>query len=163
MSRRIIGIKCSLMLAGIFVVGSFVGHVAIAGEAINTLKQIRVQQTELKRQLDAGELALTPRQANALRKSQAEAFDIMQGAQSLEDLDMNKRVRLENALERINAVVVGTSAASSGKQVCKRVPLTGTSMKTTRCATQAEWDQLRETSRDALERRSVCEPPGCGS
>ena len=136
---------------------------AFAEEAADKLGEIRVQQVELQRQLDAGELVLTPRQTNALRKAQAEAFEIMQGAESLESLDMNKRVRLENALERINAVVVDTSAASSEKQVCKRVALTGTAMKTTRCATQAEWDQLRETSRNALERRSVCEPPGCGS
>lgn len=127
------------------------------------LDQIATQQAALKRQLDAGELALTPRQANVLRASQAEIFELTRGAASLADLDMNRRVRLENALERINALVVGTRAASSTQQVCKRVPVTGSTVKTTRCATQAEWDEVRETSRNSLEKQRICTPPGCGT
>lgn len=135
---------------------------AMAQEAADKLTDIRTQQAELKRQMDAGELSLTPRQANAIRKSQSEISELTQGAATLADLDMNKKVRLENALERINAVVVGTRAGSSGQQICKRVAMTGTAMKSTRCATQAEWDQVRETSRNSLEKQRVCEPPGCG-
>ena len=135
---------------------------AMAQDATDKLAEIREQQAELARQLDTGELTLTPRQANAIRKSQAEVAELTQGAQTLADLDMNQKVRLENALERINAMVVGTRAGSSAQQVCKRVALAGSAMKTTRCATQAEWDQVRETSRSSLEKQRVCEPPGCG-
>ena len=138
------------------------GGVAIAQEPADKLADIRSQQSELKRQMDAGELPLTPRQANTIRKSQAEVSELTQGAATLSDLDMGKKVRLENALERINAIVVGTRAASSGQQICKRVALAGTAMKSTRCATQAEWEQVRETSRSSLEKQRVCEPPGCG-
>ena len=134
-----------------------------AQESPDKLAEILSQQLDLKTRLDAGELPLTPRQANAIRASQAEVFNVTQGASRLVDLDLSRRVRLENALERINALVAGTAAAASRQQVCKRVPVTGSSVKTTRCATQDEWDRVRENSRDTLERRHVCEPPGCGS
>lgn len=140
----------------------FAAYGAMAQEPADKLSEIRTQQAELARQLDAGELSITPRQANAIRKSQAEVAEVTQGAETLADLDMNQKVRLENALERINALVVGTRAGSSSQQVCKRVAVAGSAMKSTRCATQAEWDQLRETSRSALEKQRVCEPPGCG-
>ena len=149
----------ALMFASLFASG-----IAMAQEAADKLADIRTQQTELKRQLEAGELAqLTPRQANTLRKSQAEVFQLTQGATTLDDLDMNRKVRLENALEQINAIVAGTRAASSEQQICKRVPITGSSLKATRCATKAEWEQIRETSRESLEKRRICEPPGCGA
>lgn len=130
----------------------------------SSLQAIRAQQAELQRELEDGELSsLTPRQLNAIRKAQAEVAEVTQGATSLDDLDIQRKVRLENALERINANVVGTRTAADGKQICKRVPVTGSAMKTTRCATQSEWDQVRETSRASLEKTRVCTPPGCGN
>ena len=153
---------CSVgILALAIVCLAFGAPAAIAAE--DSLLRILEQQAELKRQLDAGELAqLTPRQTNAIRKAQAEVTELTHGASTLDDLDIQRKVRLENALERINANFVGSRAAQGDKQVCKRVPVTGSAMKTTRCAPQAEWDQLREASRSSLEKTRVCVPPGCG-
>jgi hypothetical protein len=140
------------------------GGIAMAQEAADKLSDIRTQQQELKGQLEAGELShLTKRQQNAIGRAQSDVFAIIEGRQTLDELNIAEKVRLENALERINANFVGTNAAGRDQLVCKRVALSGTGMKTTRCAPQAEWDQVRETSRGSLEKRWVCTPPGCGT
>lgn len=132
-----------------------------AQAAPDKLADIRAQQAELKGQLDGGQLAeLTVRQQNAIRRAQGEVMVLIEGKRSLDDLDINEKVRLENALERINANYVATNTAGREQQVCKRVALTGTGMKTTRCAPQSEWDQVREDSRNSLEKRRVCEDCG---
>lgn len=127
------------------------------------LPRILAQQRDLATEMAEGRVALSPRAANIVKKAQAEVFAITEGKTSLADLNIAEKTRLENALERINANVVGTRTAAEGKQVCKRVPVTGSAMKTTRCATQAEWDQVRETSRAGLEKTRICTPPGCGN
>lgn len=127
------------------------------------LESIVEQQRALSKDLEGGNLALTPRQRGVVQKAQQEVFALTDGKSSLDELNIAEKTKLENALERINAVVVGTPKASGEKQICKRVALTGTSMKTTRCASAAEWEQLREDSRRSLEKQHVCVPPGCGS
>lgn len=140
------------------------GIASAQGQAADKLADIRTQQQELKGQLAAGELShLTKRQQNAISRAQTDVFAIIEGKQSLDELNISEKVRLENALERINANFVGSNAAGRDQLVCKRVALTGTGMKTTRCAPQSEWDQVRETSRGSLEKQRVCEPPGCGT
>lgn len=140
------------------------GGTAVAQQAADKIADIRAQQTALNGQLEGGQLAhLTVRQQNAIRRAQAEVFRLIDGRSSMDELNISEKVQLENALERINANFVGTRAAGREQLVCKRVALTGTGMKTTRCAPQSEWDQLRETSRNSLEKQRICEPPGCGT
>lgn len=151
------------MLAGLLVLAGFPGGSTLAQEAADKLADIRAQQIELQKQIEAGELShLTKRQQNTISRAQADVFAIIEGKQTLDELNISEKVRLENALESINANFVGTDAAGREQLVCKRVALTGTGMKTTRCAPQAEWDQVRETSRGSLEKQHVCTPPGCG-
>lgn len=127
------------------------------------LARIVEQQQALAKDLEGSDLKLTPRQRGVIQKAQQEVFALTEGKSSLDELNIAEKTRLENALERINAVVVGTAKADGEKQICKRVALTGTSLKTTRCASAAEWEQLREDSRRSLEKQHVCAPPGCGS
>lgn len=127
------------------------------------LAKIVEQQRALSEDLEGGSVTLTPRQRGVIQKAQEEVFTLTDGKSSLDELNIAEKTKLENALERINAVVVGTPKANGEKQICKRVALTGTAMKTTRCASAAEWDQLREDSRRSLEKQHVCAPPGCGS
>src|SRR5687768_13227368 len=118
---------------------------------------IVAQQQALKRDLDAGKTDdLTTRQVNAIRKSQAEVFAVTEGKTSLDQLSMDEKVRLENALERINAEVKNTRAGRDGKQVCWRERMTGTNTKVTRCGTEAELREAREGARDFLDRPKVC-------
>lgn len=135
-----------------------------ASESSNVdLPQIIEQQRQVSAQLADGSLNLTPRAQNIVKKAQAEVFSIAEGKATLADLNIAEKTRLENALERINASVVGTRAAGDAKQICKRVPVTGSAVRVTRCASQAEWDDVREQSRKSLEKRQVCMPPGCGT
>jgi hypothetical protein len=137
-----------------------------ASGAPDKLVSILDQQRELQAGLAAGQnYGLTPRELGVVHKAQAEVFQLTEGKTSMGQLNIEEKVRLENALERINTQVKGgdTDHVARGEQeVCKRVQRSGNQLKSTVCATQAEWDRIRQTSRDTLEKRHVCEPPGCG-
>lgn len=121
------------------------------------LDRILAQQQDLKRDLDAGKTdGLTTRQVNAIRKAQVDVFAVTEGKTSLDQLSMDDKVRLENALERINAEVKNTRAGHDEKQVCWRERTSGTTMKVTRCGTEAEKREAREGARDFLDRPKVC-------
>jgi len=121
------------------------------------LDRILAQQQELKRDLDAGKTdGLTTRQVNAIRKAQVDVFAVTEGKTSLDQLSMDDKVRLENALELINAEVKNTRAGRDDKQVCWRERMSGSNTKVTRCGTEAEMREAREGARDFLERPKVC-------
>lgn len=121
------------------------------------LDLILAQQRELKRELDTGKVdGMTTRQVNAIRKAQADVFAATDGKTSLDQLSMDEKVQLENALERINAEVRNTRSAHDDKQVCWRERTSGTTMKVTRCGTEAEKREAREGARDFLDRPKVC-------
>ncbi|WP_342316418.1 hypothetical protein [Lysobacter sp. FW306-1B-D06B] len=121
------------------------------------LEQIVTQQQALKRDLDAGKTdGMTTRQVNVIRKAQTDVFAVTEGKTSLDQLSMDDKVRLENALERINAEVKNTRAGHDDKQVCWRERMSGTSTKVTRCGTESEMREAREGARDFLERPKVC-------
>lgn len=121
------------------------------------LQMILTQQQQLQRDLDDGKTSgMTTRQVNIIRKSQREVFAVTEGKTHLDQLTMEDKVRLENALERINAEVKGTRAGQDSKQVCWREKQTGTTVNVTRCGTEAEMREAREGARDFLERPKVC-------
>ncbi|HEY0506303.1 MAG TPA: hypothetical protein VGD42_22695 [Lysobacter sp.] len=121
------------------------------------LDRILAQQQELKRDLDVGKTdGLTTRQVNAIRKAQVDVFAVTEGKTTLDQLSMDDKVRLENALERINAEVKNTRAGHDEKQVCWRERMSGSNTKVTRCGTEAEMREAREGARDFLERPKVC-------
>ena len=121
------------------------------------LEKILDQQQALKRDLDAGKAeGLSTRQVNVIRKAQVDVFAVTEGKTSLDQLSMDEKVRLENALERINAEVKNTRAGHDDKQVCWRERASGTNTKVTRCGTEAEKREAREGARDFLERPKVC-------
>jgi hypothetical protein len=129
------------------------------------LAMIVDQQQELREQIDAGNLQnLTPRQLNIVRRAQKEVFTVTEGKTALDSLSIEEKIRLENALEQINAQVKGGGHAASGAQeVCWRERKSGSSLKTTRCGTQAERDQARQDARSWMDKPSICTPPGCGT
>jgi hypothetical protein len=130
---------------------------ATAAAGVDDLQSILTQQRELKSDIEAGRTdGLTTRQVNVIRKAQDQVFKVAEGKQSLDQLSMDEKVQLENALERINAQVVNTRAASDDQDVCWRERKTGSSVKVTRCGTQAEMREAREGARDFLERPKVC-------
>jgi len=97
-----------------------------------------------------------------VRKAQAEVFAVTEGKHRMDELSMEEKICLENALERINAQLVNTRAASDEQNACWRERVSGTAVKKTRCGTQAEMREAREGTRDFLEEAKICVPPGCG-
>lgn len=136
-----------------------------AQEADNrdSLQILLEQQRELQADLDDGGIdGLTARQNNAIRKAQREVFAVTEGKAVLDELSMDEKIRLENALERINAEVGDSRVASDNQQVCWREAKSGSNVKVTRCGTQLERDQIREGARAWMEKPKICVPPGCG-
>ena len=135
-------------------------EVAAGQDSLQVLVQ---QQTAIKADLeDGGIQGLSPRQNGLLRKQQAEFFAIAQGKSRLDDLSIDEKIRMENALEKINAIVGNTPAATAKQNVCWREAKTGSTVKVTRCGTEAERDRAREGARDYLLRPKIC-GENCGS
>ena len=121
------------------------------------LQLIQEQQQEMRSDIDAGRAdGLTKRQVNAIRKAQVEVFAVTEGKSRLDQLTVEEQVRVENALERINAEVQNTRSARDGQNVCWRERVSGTKVNVTRCGTEAEMREAREGARDYLERPKVC-------
>lgn len=129
-----------------------------------SLQKIVKQQEALKADLEDGGIeGLTPRQNTVVHKAQVEVFAVTKGKAEMGDLSIDEKIRLENALERINALIVNTRAAGNDQNVCWRERVSGSKMKTTRCGTEAERREAREGARDFMEKPRVCVPPGCGA
>jgi beta-lactam-binding protein with PASTA domain len=156
-------LKTFVLMACLAFSAAVLAQAAPAAGDEDGLQMIVKQQKALKADLDDGGIeGLTPRQNTIVRKAQAEVFAVSEGKSRLDDLSMEEKIRLENALERINAEIVNTRAASNNQNVCWRERVSGTTMKKTRCGTQAEMREAREGARDFLEKGRVCVPPGCG-
>jgi len=127
-----------------------------------SLQEMVEQQVAFREELARGPQDLTPRQAGIMRRAQAEFFRLVEGKSSMEQLSLDEKVQLENALERINAQVVGTGYAQGNQDVCWREQRLGSRMKNTRCGTQKEVEQVRENAQGYLSKPKICTPPGCG-
>lgn len=145
------------------VIALSVATLALANEGSDKLSRIVEQQRALRGDLDSGKAeGMTARQVRVIRASQDEVFSLAQGKSSLDELNIEERTQLENALERINANFVGTRQAQEGQEVCWSEAKTGSKMKVTRCGTQEERDLAREGARAWMAKPKICIPPGCG-
>lgn len=135
---------------------------AIAEEQNTSLQVLVEQQIALREELARGPQDLTPRQVGIMRKAQDEFFRLVEDKTTMDQLAIHEKVQVENALERINAQLVGTNAASADQNVCWREKTTGTKMNATRCGTQQEIDQAREGARGFLEKPKICSGSSCG-
>jgi len=136
---------------------------AIAEEQNTSLQMMVEQQVALRDELAKGPKDLTPRQVGIMRKAQDEFFRLVEGKTTMDQLPIHEKVKVENALERINAQFVNTNAARAGQEVCWREKMTGSKLQVTRCGTQQEIDQAREGARGFLDKPKICVPPGCGA
>jgi len=134
-----------------------------ANQESSSLQMMVEQQVALRAELAQGPQDLTPRQVGIMRKAQDEFFRIVEGKTTMDQLAIDEKVQLENALERINAQLVGTNAARANQEVCWRERTVGSKMQVTRCGTQQEIDEAREGARGFLDKPKICVPPGCGA
>ena len=151
-------LRCMMgMVFALLLVSPVVVSAQDAGAPPEKLDTILAQQTALKRDIDAGKTdGMTTRQVSVIRKAQVDVFAVTEGKTTLDQLSMDDKVRLENALERINAEVKGTRAGRDDKQVCWRERTSGSNTKVTRCGSESEMREAREGARDFLERPKVC-------
>lgn len=122
-----------------------------------SLQAMIEQQRQLRADLAEGIEGATPRQVRIIGKAQDEFFAITEGVQRLDQLSIQDKVRVKNALDTINAQVVNTSASRSDQEVCWREARVGSKTKVTHCGTKEEIAQLRRDSVDAMERGRLCD------
>jgi hypothetical protein len=156
-------VKSSISFRFIAVLLGLLAATPTPAQEADRLAVILDQQRDLQKQIDAGNLRnLTPRQANVIRKAQTEVFAVTEGKTTLDSLSIEEKIRLDNALERINAEVKGGRVASEQQDVCWRERKSGSKMMVTRCGTQAERDEARRGARDWMEKPKICSGE-CGS
>lgn len=147
----------ALMLSALLLVAPIA-----AAQSIDRLAQIREQQAVLLTELDTGVLKLTPREGALVRKDHARVAAILAANATLDDLGVAERVELDNALERINALVVATRQAEEDADVCHYERKTGTKLPKLDCATASQRRNSRDGARAYMEKPRICVPPGCG-
>jgi hypothetical protein len=135
----------------------------LIAQEVDALQVLVDQQTALRDELAKGAKDLTPRQVGIVRKAQDEFFRLVEGKSTLDQMPIDDKVRLENALERINAQLVDTNSARANQEVCWREKTTGSNLPVTRCGSQQEIDDAREGARGYLQRPKVCSGPDCGA
>ncbi|MBA2239440.1 MAG: hypothetical protein H0W24_12210 [Lysobacter sp.] len=126
------------------------------------LPEIIEQQEQLRTDLADGLDGLTPRQIRIVTEAQAEFFAIAAGKQTLDQLSIDEKVRLQNAFASINAQLVNTSVSLAEQDKCWREANTGSKTRVARCGTREEADEARRGAREYMERPRVCGGPGCG-
>lgn len=141
--------------------GSLLVPVVLGAEEPDRLTQIVEQQRELEQDLDTIE-GITKRQRAAIRRQQQTVFALAAGKASLDELTIEQKVKLENALERINAELVNTSMARSEQERCDVERRVGSQREVAVCASEEERTRIREGARAWMEKPKICSGPGCG-
>jgi len=117
-----------------------------------SLADIRAQQTDLLADVRAGEgdfedMAGPEREELAARQSRLLAM--IEGKETVKDLDDADQVEAFNLLEQINATI---NDVQGQRMVCEMTRKTGSNRKVKVCMTVAQRDQLREDSRAVMEK-----------
>ena len=146
------------MIRKSFVLAALLATTVAFAQDAPKVDQIRAQQTRLRADLDAGKLMLTPRVAMQVKRDQATVFELLERKPTLEAMNIEERVNLENALERINAAVQGTRLAQDSKEICRYQKIVGSHEKQLVCGSQDARDHAREGARAYLEKPRICAP-----
>ena len=129
---------------------------ATAQTSGTSLQALVEQQEALRAQLTDGIDGVTPRQVRRIDKAQGEFFAIVKGKQALDELSIEEKIRVENALETINAQVAKTRFAADDQQVCWREAQVGSKMTVSRCASQKELEDETQSARDYMSKPRIC-------
>ena len=130
---------------------------ATAQPGATSLQLLVEQQEALRAELsDGGVDGITPRKARLIDKAQGEFFAIVKGKQSLDELGIEEKIRVENALETINAQIASTRFAADDQQVCWREAKVGSKMVESRCASKKELEDEKESARTYMGKPRIC-------
>lgn len=152
------------IILGLCIALAWTGSAIADTKAPVGLQAILEQQRSLAADLDAGKTGdLKSQEVEAIRKAQQEIFKVTEGKADVEALRPDEKVVVMNQVEKIKAIMAGTRVAQRNKEICKRERISGSNLTQTVCATQEERDQRRDMNREQIEKRRICEPPGCGT
>ena len=90
-----------------------------------------------------------------MQRAQDRIFELLDGVQTLEQLDRQEQVELFNSLEEVKAVLAENDR---DRQICRRERKTGTTLRETRCATVAERENLTKDAREWTGDSAICVP-----
>lgn len=113
---------------------------AMAGQQTDqpeTVSGILKMQHELRARLEKPSGEYSRFDATAIRKMEAaqdDVFSMLDGVQSLDQLNAEKKTRLSNSLDEIKAVLL---ANEGSRMICHRERKTGTNLVERRCETMA--------------------------
>lgn len=141
---RLLGAAFGLLMATSF-------GAAAEGTDGPTLSEIREQQLELRDEVADGEdifQAMNDTERGSLMARQTELLAMIEGKQTVEELDDEDQVRAFNLLQEINAMV---NSVEGDQMVCEYVRKTGSHRKTKHCATVAERREQREAAQQNLQ------------
>lgn len=115
---------------------------------INDIQSFLEAQRELREEVENGKYGrFSDNEMDLLVTSQNTLFRILEGRQSIDELDRDQRIAVYNAQEAVAAVLTGTVES---RPICRRQHTVGTNRLVVACFTP---QQRREMSRLAQETR----------
>lgn len=154
----------SLVLAACAALCAVLPATAFAATATaSSPAQIMEQQRQIEARLDADGAGLDKQGVAEVRREQARVFAIVDGKDTFEDLTLEEKIDLRNALESIDAQLKATAQAEDRSDVCRREHRLGSRFKVTRCRTRAEMREERSSGQAMQGTPRICGPdqPGC--
>ena len=125
--------------------------------------EIVEQQRQIAARLDDDGAGLDKRAVADVRREQARVFAIVDGKDTFEDLTLEEKINLRNALESIDAQLKATALAEDDSEVCRREHQLGSRFKVTRCRTRAAMREERSSGQAMQGSPRICGKgePGC--
>lgn len=128
----------------------------MAADAPLTFDEIRQQQIELRKAVIANQPPyddMSKRDRDLLASRQGQLLSLIEGKDTLLDLDEADRTAAINSLEWIRAEV---NDAEENRLVCRREKRTGSHMQSRVCKTVAERRKEREDAQQAWAKGTPC-------
>jgi len=122
-----------------------------------TIRDIVTQQTQLRSQVEAGKGAfrdLSKRERVVLIERQDRVLAALGGLQTMDEIPPDQRTEIFNDLEWIKAAV---TKAEDDRMVCEYTRSVGSNRMQSVCMTAKQQRDLRESSRQSLERAYKCD------
>lgn len=119
------------------------------------LGAIRAQQTELRAEAQAGKGTFKSMDSNTRSKlidRQTQLLALIDGKETLSDINDPMQVRAFNLLEEIDSII---NDFEGQKVVCEYVKKTGSHRKTKQCTTLAEKRRLQQETEDYMRQQNM--------
>jgi hypothetical protein len=127
-----------------------------------SIPAILAEQSDIRADLRAGVdkyRHVDPLRRRKIDEAQAKVFALLEGHQSLSELDADDQLTVFNALKTIESHLVMRN--EDERMVCERVAVVGTRRFQVACMTESERRRRADQAKDSLMRRPVCQTGTC--